>query len=112
MRAVRAHILLNPLRSQAGMAGTASPDDAPLDFHRRLPGYAPTRLVDAPELARYLGVGKLWVKDESRRLGLPSFKILGASWATYCVLAARLGGELDDWVDLDDLAARLRPLRP
>ena len=36
-------------------------------------------------------MGKLWVKDESSRLGLPSFKILGAAWATYCVLAARLG---------------------
>lgn len=51
------------------------------DFHRTLPGYAPTRLVDLPPLAEELGVGRVLVKDESSRLGLPAFKILGASWA-------------------------------
>ena len=63
--------------------------DAPEDrrnFHRSLPGYAVTPLVDLPELARELGVARLMVKDESSRLGLPAFKMLGASWAVYrCV---------------------------
>jgi diaminopropionate ammonia-lyase len=44
------------------------PDRAPLRFHRRLPGYGETPLVDAPELAGALGVGKVFVKDESSRL--------------------------------------------
>lgn len=44
-----------------------------LTFHRGLPGYAPTPVHD-------LGSG-VFVKDESDRLGLPAFKILGASWA-------------------------------
>jgi diaminopropionate ammonia-lyase len=42
-------------------------------FHASLPGYAPTplhRLTDTVS-----------VKDESNRLGLPAFKVLGASWA-------------------------------
>src|SRR4051794_10287395 len=67
---------------------SVTPDepDSPLGFHRRLPGYTPTPLVEVKSLARQLGVGKLWVKDESSRLGLPSFKILGASWATYNAL--------------------------
>ncbi|HTJ40164.1 MAG TPA: pyridoxal-phosphate dependent enzyme [Dactylosporangium sp.] len=53
------------------------------EFHRALPGYAPTRLVDLPELARSLGVARLLAKDESNRLGLPAFKALGASWAVH-----------------------------
>lgn len=86
------------------------PTREPLAFHRRLPGYAPTPLVAAPALARQLGIGQVWVKDESERLGLPAFKILGASWATYRALAARLGGEIGVWSTPDELRARLAPL--
>ncbi|MBB6099983.1 diaminopropionate ammonia-lyase [Deinobacterium chartae] len=63
----------------------------PRDFHRQLPGYAPTPLCEAPGIARRLGVAQLWVKDESSRLGLPAYKILGASWATWRALTERLG---------------------
>lgn len=62
---------------------------APRRFHQRLPGYRPTPLIEAPELARMLGIGQVLVKDESSRLGLPAFKILGASWAVYRVLEKR-----------------------
>lgn len=84
----------------------------PLEFHRRLPGYTPTPLVEAPALAERLGVGEVWVKDESERLGLPAFKILGASWAIYRTLVSRLGGEVQPWSDVEELAERLAPLRP
>ena len=84
---------------------------APLDFHRRMPGYAVTPLVDAPGLADSLGVGKVWVKDESWRLGLPAFKILGASWAVYKALESQFGG-IGAWKDLDELKERLAPLLP
>lgn len=57
------------------------PDPAALAFHRQLAGYAATRLVELPELAGELAVGRVFAKDESRRLGLPAFKALGASWA-------------------------------
>jgi diaminopropionate ammonia-lyase len=56
-------------------------------FHSSLPGYAVTPLVDLPELAEELGVARLVLKDESSRLGLPAFKMLGASWAVYKCLA-------------------------
>lgn len=62
-----------------------------LEFHRELDGYVETPLVDAPGLASSLGVARVWVKDESIRLGLPSFKVLGASWATARAVAERLG---------------------
>jgi diaminopropionate ammonia-lyase len=56
-------------------------------YHASLPGYAPTPLAEIPALAAELGVGRVFVKDESARLGLPAFKILGASWAVRQVLA-------------------------
>lgn len=54
----------------------------PLDFHRTLEEYHPTPLLRLPSLARRLGVAQVLVKDEAERLGLPAFKMLGASWAT------------------------------
>jgi len=86
---------------------TGAPE--PRAFHRRLPGYAPTPLHDAPALAERLGLARLSVKDESSRLGLPAFKILGASWATYRLLITRLGRE-PEWRDLDELRAVVAPL--
>ncbi|MDQ6914098.1 MAG: diaminopropionate ammonia-lyase, partial [Verrucomicrobiota bacterium] len=87
-------------------------DRAPLAFHQNLPGYAATPLIDAPEIARTLGVGQVLLKNESNRLGLPAFKILGASWAVYRVLESRLGHSLEPWTNLDELRRRIAPLRP
>jgi len=63
-------------------------------FHQSLPGYSPTPLVPVPELAAELGVGRLLVKDESSRLGLAAFKVLGASWACHQVLQEQPGAML------------------
>jgi diaminopropionate ammonia-lyase len=82
-----------------------------MSWHARLPGYIRSPLVDAPDLARALGVEKVWVKDESSRLGLPSFKIMGASWAVYRALDDHVGG-LPEWTELDDLVQSLTPYRP
>ncbi|MDD9371960.1 MAG: pyridoxal-phosphate dependent enzyme [Acidimicrobiales bacterium] len=95
------------------LQASVRPGSAVHAFHQRLPGYAPTPLRDVPELAAAAGVARLLVKDESSRMGLPAFKILGASWATYRVLCERLGGE-PTWETPDDLArvvaVRLGPL--
>ncbi|WP_031129476.1 pyridoxal-phosphate dependent enzyme [Streptomyces aureocirculatus] len=61
-------------------------------FHNSLPEYAPTPLTEAPSLAAELGVGRVFVKDESARLGLPAFKALGAYWAVHRVLARQPSG--------------------
>ena len=74
-------------------------------FHRALPGYAPTRLVELPTLAAELGVAHVVVKEESLRIGLPAFKILGASYAISRALSARLGS--DEALSLDELHGRL-----
>jgi diaminopropionate ammonia-lyase len=101
-------------RNDAAIAGAEVAEAAgPPAFHRRLPEYAPTPLLDAPLLADRLGVEKIWIKDESRRLGLPSFKILGSSWALYRVLGERLGNVLlEPWSSIDELVERCRPLYP
>lgn len=93
-------------------ARSAAPDLAPRGFHRRLPGYTPTPLRRAPEAERRLGVARLWVKDESKRLGLPAFKMLGASWALYRALCDRLGHEPEPWDDVAGLTDAFAPLRP
>jgi diaminopropionate ammonia-lyase len=84
---------------------------APLELHRRLPGYAVTAVIDAPGVAAALGVRRVLVKVESNRFGLPAFKMLGASWATYRAVVDRLGSE-PEWSTLDALRAAVEPLRP
>ena len=89
-----------------------APTREPLAFHKRLPGYAPTPLVSLPHLAEHLGVANVWIKDESNRLGLPAFKILGASWATYRALADRFGSDVENWSRLDELRDRINRQHP
>jgi diaminopropionate ammonia-lyase len=78
-------LVANPLAAETPRIAAAPA----LEFHRSLPGYAPTPLLEAPTAARALGVERVLVKDESGRLGLPSFKILGASWAAHRALAGQ-----------------------
>ncbi|CAG8272122.1 unnamed protein product [Penicillium nalgiovense] len=75
-------------------------------FHQSFPNYAPTPLVQLPELAAELGVGTVLVKDESSRFGLPSFKVLGASWGCFRAIAAQLG--LPSTVSPDELSNRAK----
>ncbi len=100
----------NPLRDPDLVV--EPPDDRPRAFHRRLPGYEPTPLRVLPDLAQHLGVGNVLVKDEAWRLGLPAFKMLGASWAAYRSLVEHLGHVPEPWSTVDELAEILRPLRP
>jgi diaminopropionate ammonia-lyase len=83
----------------------------PRAFHRALPGYGVTPLVEASTLAAELGLDALWVKVESSRLGLPSFKILGASWAISRLLAERFPA-VPDPPTLDDLRSALATADP
>jgi diaminopropionate ammonia-lyase len=54
-------------------------------FHESLDGYGPTPLRDLPGF----DFARVAVKDESNRLGLPAFKVLGASWALERALRER-----------------------
>ena len=64
-------------------------------FHRSLPDYEQTPLRNLEALAKEVGVRAIYLKDEGNRLGLPSFKILGASWGTFRAVASHLYLALD-----------------
>jgi diaminopropionate ammonia-lyase len=70
-------------------AAVPAPSRDAAAFHAGLDGYAPTPLRELPALAAELGLAAVALKDESRRLGLPAFKVLGASWAVERALRAR-----------------------
>ena len=82
-----------------------------IDFHRSIPGYAPTRLIEVPALATELGIARVLVKEESARFGLPAFKILGASYAACRALSARLGSP-EAALPMDELRTRLAERAP
>jgi len=77
----------NPFMGQKKSAGLAYALFSPsccqevMEFHRTLPNFKITPLISLPNLAKILGIRSLWVKDESKRLGLNSFKVLGGSYA-------------------------------
>ena len=56
------------------------------EFHRSLPAYSASPLIELRGLAGFLGVGNIYVKDESGRFGLKSFKVLGAMYAMHRIL--------------------------
>ena len=55
-------------------------------------GYRPTPLHRLSGLPASLGIETLWLKDESGRFGLGSFKSLGGAYAVVHLLRERLGG--------------------
>jgi diaminopropionate ammonia-lyase len=79
------HMNPNARKAPAQKAGTADFSSAVIRrvrrFHQTLPNYKPTPLARLDNLAGYLGVDAIRVKDESYRCGLNAFKVLGASFA-------------------------------
>ena len=65
-------------------------------FHRSFPQYAPTPLVSLSQKAKALGLGGLYVKDESHRFGLNAFKVLGGSFAMAGAIAKSLGRDVGE----------------
>ena len=66
------------------------------EFHKSLPNYKPTPLVDLKNLAAHYGVKKVWLKDESKRFGLNAFKVLGGSYAIGKYLSQKLGKDINE----------------
>lgn len=101
-------IYCNPAaRPVVPAAGFEPESRLPLETHRSLPGYCPTELRSCPELAALLGVQTTLVKDESARLGLPSFKILGASWAALTTVNAAWGHDIEGPLTLKKVRASI-----
>ena len=67
-----------------------------LRFHSSFPMYAPTPLVNLDCSAESMGLGAIYVKDESKRFGLNAFKALGGSYAVGRILAQHLGKDISE----------------
>jgi diaminopropionate ammonia-lyase len=52
----------------------------PLALVSRCPEYARSPMINSRDLAKAAGVSELWLKDERHRMGLGSFKALGAAY--------------------------------
>jgi diaminopropionate ammonia-lyase len=66
-----------------------------MSFHQSFPMYTQTPLRDMKYLAKELGLGGIYVKDESYRFGLNAFKVLGGSFAIGNYLAKKLNKTID-----------------
>ncbi|TKA73978.1 hypothetical protein B0A55_05574 [Friedmanniomyces simplex] len=97
---IRTAILLNPHHKPAGHGGQ-DVDPSVEVFHTQLPHYGSTTLHSLPSIAQELGFAHVFLKDESTRYGLSSFKILGASWAIHRALCQRL--QLPQATTLEDV---------
>lgn len=65
-------------------------------FHRSFPQYSITPLARLDGMAKHLGLGSLFVKDESYRFGLNAFKVLGGSFAMACYIAQQMGRDVGE----------------
>lgn len=65
-------------------------------FHKSFPQYTKTPLVNLDNLAKHLGVGGIYIKDESYRFGLNAFKVLGGSYAMGKYLSKRLDQDITE----------------
>ena len=79
------------------------------EFHRSFPQYEATPLVSLDNLANKLGAGGIYIKDESYRFGLNSFKALGCTFALAGYIAQHLGVSVWDldYHTLPDAARKL-----
>lgn len=65
-------------------------------FHKSFPQYAVTPLTRLDGLAAQLGLGRVYVKDESYRFGLNAFKVLGGSYAIARHIAKETGKDISE----------------
>jgi len=65
-------------------------------FHSSFPQYSITPLAELDGMAKYLGLGGLYVKNEAHRFGLNAFKVLGGSFAMARYIAGELGRDVSE----------------
>ncbi|MCL2007592.1 MAG: diaminopropionate ammonia-lyase [Treponema sp.] len=68
--------------------------EAALSFHKNFPQYTETPLISLSNLAAFLGIKSIYIKDESFRFGLNAFKVLGSSYAIANYIAEQSGHKL------------------
>lgn len=66
------------------------------EFHKSFPQYWVTPLANLKGMAEYLGIAGLFVKDESFRFNLNSFKALGGTFAIANYIAEKMGKDITE----------------
>ena len=84
------------------------------NFHATIEGYKATPLVSLDDLAKGLGVSRIYVKDESYRFGLNAFKGLGATYAIAKLLCEKLDVDINsisfDYLKSPEVAERIKDM--
>jgi diaminopropionate ammonia-lyase len=93
------------------VAGAPRPLPPTIEFHRQFDAYEVTPLVELAGAARELDVRAVVLKNEQLRLGLPSFKLLGSSWAIHERIRRELGRGEREVLTLAALRAHVRAAR-
>ena len=75
--------------------------ERPMAMLNMCPVYTPTPIYEHTKLAELLGIQTLFIKDESKRMRLGSFKALGGAFAV-----AQMISDAAKTSDMDSLAAR------
>lgn len=65
-------------------------------FHESFPQYTVTPLTKLDKMADMLGLGEVYIKDESYRFGLNAFKVLGGSFAMARYIAKQTGKDVSE----------------
>ncbi|PSL20084.1 pyridoxal-phosphate dependent enzyme [Shimia abyssi] len=91
------NVLTNPFRGTGLPQGGLFPSHDATAVAKLLalcPAHGETPLTPAPAIAARAGVASLWIKDERTRMGLGSFKALGAA---YCIAHDAAATQPSDW---------------
>lgn len=73
-----------------------------IGFHSTIPQYCPTPLLRLPSAASKMKIAEILIKDESKRFGLNSFKVLGGTYAIMKYICSRIGRP-DDNINFQEL---------
>ena len=97
---IKAHLMENIRDSNKSKTNVDYISDAVIervrDFHKSFDEYSITPLHELENLAKYLGLKNIFLKDESYRFGLNAFKVLGGSYAIGKYLAEKLGMDISE----------------
>ncbi|MEH6545818.1 MAG: diaminopropionate ammonia-lyase [Sneathiella sp.] len=100
-------IYKNPLSSSPVNRSFRTNADRPLALLKQCPVYEPTPLFNQTDLAERLKISSLFIKDESKRMRLGSFKALGGAFAVAQIISDTAG--TDDFLSdkIKDVAANM-----
>jgi len=77
------------------------------NIHSSIPHCKATELVHLPNLSKYLGIRSIFVKNESKRGNINSFKILGATYAVTKLLCNKLNLNIEA-ITFDDIKEKIK----